>query len=780
MGDDAIARRVGRRFDVRGTVQGVGYRPFVYRLATELGVDGSVRNAGGHVIVEAAADAGSLAELGRRLASDAPPLAQVLTVTQGELVAPPPQGVGFHIDGSQFATEAVRAIPPDVATCDDCLAELIDPTDRRYRYPFINCTNCGPRATIIDDLPYDRARTAMHTFEMCADCRREYEDPHDRRFHAEPVACPNCGPVLVWRRTGEAPHSTGNCALLMAENAIEQGAVIAVKALGGYQLVCDATRPDVVARLRRLKHRYGKPLAVMVGDLAAARAIAELTPEEVDVMTSPARPIVLAQARDHSRLAPSVHEGTSRVGVFLPNTALHYLLTADLGRPLVVTSGNRADEPMAIDDEAALATLDGVADGFLQHDRPIRSRYDDSVVQVVGTEPRLVRRARGYAPQSRSLPFAAQPPVLAVGAELKHTFTLAAGHTAVVSPHIGDLESVEALDSFTAAVRHLERVVAITPEIVVHDLHPSYLSTQYARTWPARQRLAVQHHHAHLAGCAAEFGLTTPFIGVAYDGLGMGDDGTFWGGEFLVADLEQYRRVGRFSRAPLVGGAAAVKRPVRMALGYLLAAETFLPSGSSGFAAYALRRAVDDVLERVDDREVEFVNRMVAGNLNCPQASSTGRLFDAVSSLLGLCDEARFEGEAAIALENVAVAEESEELPWHVQHAGDLWVYDVRRTLLGVVDSVRSGVTAGVTAARFHRTIVAVTAAMCDLVRRDTGLATVCLSGGVFQNRLLATGVSQSLREQGFEVYLGEQVPANDGGISFGQAAVAAARTRRR
>jgi hydrogenase maturation protein HypF len=775
----AHAERAAWRFDIRGTVQGVGFRPFVFRLATELGLDGSVRNAGGHVLIEAAGDRGSLQEMARRLASEAPPLARVRDVRIAQAAAPPARN-GFHIERSEQLEALCNEVPPDIATCDDCLSELADPTDRRYRYPFINCTNCGPRATIIDELPYDRARTAMRGFPLCPDCRREYEDPTNRRFHAEPVACPTCGPALSWvgGRLGGDAH--GELALMVAEAALRRGAIVALKGLGGYQLVCDATRQDVVQRLRQLKHRPAKPLAVMVCDLDAAKEIAILDETERQLLNAARRPIVLAAARVGSPVARDVNEGVDRIGVFLPNTPLHHLLMSDLRRPMVVTSGNLADEPMAIEDGDAHRVLAGLVDGFLTHDRPIRSRYDDSVLHVVGGSPRMIRRARGYAPESQLLPVAAGAPLLAVGAELKHTFTLAADGRAVVSPHIGDLENLKAYEAFTESVERLGSMVAIKPEFVAHDLHPSYLSSQYARAWSPSKRIGVQHHHAHVAACAAEFGITRPFIGIAYDGLGMGDDGTLWGGEVLIADLQRYRRIGRFSTAPMPGGAVAIKRPIRMALGYLLAAETFKLAQRHQRDTERLRSAARDVLSRVDEREFALVDKLIAAQLNCPKASSAGRLFDAIASLLGLCDETSFEGEAAIALQEAALPGSHGELPWALRKVDDVWVYDVRPTLLAAADAVRGGVPASVTAARFQATIVAVTAAFCDTARTATGIRDVCLGGGVFQNRKVAADVLSTLAGEGFDVHLGEQIPANDGGISFGQAAIAAARTTRR
>ena len=770
----ARAARKVERFEVYGTVQGVGFRPFVHRLATALRLDGSVRNAGGHVVVEAAGAEDDLAEFCRRLADDAPPLAHVSEVSGQALAVFAEAGSGFRIATSDCGDgSAGLDLPPDVATCDDCLREMRDPADRRYRYAFTNCTNCGPRATIIDDLPYDRGRTVMRSFQMCSDCAREYADPADRRFHAEPVACAACGPRLVWRPAFAAPgHVYGDDALRTAAQAIARGGVVAIKGLGGYQLVCDATRPDVVSILRERKGRPSKPFAVMVGNLSALREIAIATPAEKALLTSRARPIVLVQSTGH--LPDVVHPGIRQIGVFLPYTPLHNLLLSELQRPLVVTSGNRHDEPMMVDDDQAVAALTGIADGFLQHDRGITVRYDDSVLQVVAGRPLMMRRARGYAPVALALPIAAQVPILAVGAELKHTFTLANGDRAVLGPHTGDLEDVESFDSFQRTLAHLSRLERIEPEVVAHDLHPGYLSTQYAMRFPAGSRVPVQHHHAHVAACAAEFGLTEPFIGVAYDGLGYGTDGTLWGGEVLIADLCDFRRFGRFSRAPLPGGRAAVRRPARMALGYLLGAEGF--DALPGMAAPSLASAF---IERLDPREVEAVRRMVAAGFNSPQASSAGRLFDAVASLLGVCDDAGYEGEAAVMLEGTAIAGDRGELAWSLRDVDGLVVYDVRSTLADVMYSVAENVPRPIIAARFHQTIVAVTLALCEEARAETGLRTVCLGGGVFQNRTLTLGVISTLTAQGFLVFIGEQVPANDGGISFGQAAVGAARSRK-
>ena len=779
---DQLIDRTARRLDVHGTVQGVGFRPFVYRLATELGIDGSVRNAGGHVVIEASAAAASLDELVRRLRADAPPLAEIIDLAEHALTAAAPAGSGFRIDASQTAGNLLSELPPDVATCQDCLAEVDDPADRRHRYPFTNCTNCGPRATVIIDLPYDRSRTTMAGFPLCQLCLAEYTDPRDRRFAAEPLACPACGPQLSWqtsrtadvRASGDAaPSASGDDALRAAEAVIVGGGIVAVKGLGGYQLVCDAGNSAAVALLRTRKRRWAKPFAVMVADVTKASELAVVGATERELLTSRARPIVLVRMNQSGAdtLSPLVHPDTDRVGLFLPYSPLHHLLLGDLDRPLVVTSGNRADEPMAIDDAEASGRLAALVDGFLGHDRAIAVRYDDSVVHVVGGRACTIRRARGYSPAALRLPVPATVPLLAVGAELKHTFTLAAGHRAVVGPHTGDLEDADSFDSFTRTLEHMSRLDRIEPRLVAHDLHPGYLSTQYAKShWAPAARVGVQHHHAHVAATAAEHGITEPFIGVAYDGLGFGDDGTLWGGEILLADLTSYKRFGRFSRAPLPGGAAAVRRPARMALGYLIGAEAWNDEPGTAVAQTSLA-------ERLDHHEIDTVRRMIAHKLNTPVASSAGRLFDAVASLLGLRDDAAYEGEAAVVLEHEAAAGEHGELAWTLRRSDDLWVYDARPTIADVVASTSP---VAITAARFHATIAAVTVALCLEARRAHGLTIVCLGGGVFQNSRLTGDVLGGLAAEGFTAYVSQTVPVNDGGISYGQAAIAAAITGRK
>ncbi|MFE9602959.1 carbamoyltransferase HypF [Streptomyces hokutonensis] len=753
-----------RRFQVYGTVQGVGFRPFVYRTAADLGLDGWVANVNGHVEGEVAGPPRAIDEFAARLRTAAPVLARVRRVQLAEGVRQSAYRPGFHVRHSVPAPAdgGVREVPPDAAICDACLRELRDPRDRRHRYPFVNCTDCGPRATIIEDLPYDRVRTTMNRFPLCADCAAEYADPADRRFHAEPIACPVCGPELAWE------DLRGEAALRAAVTCVAGGGIVALKGLGGYQLVCDAGESAAVAELRRRKRRPTKPFAVMVRDLGAAARLARIGATERGVLTSPERPVVLlARMPWHGPdpLAPEVHPGLRRIGLFLPTTGLHHLLLDGLNRPLVVTSGNLGNEPITIDDEEARRVLTGVADGFLTHDRPIRSRYDDSVVQCTGRTRITVRRARGLAPAP--LPLPVDEPVAGAGAQLKHTFTLAADGRAHLGPHTGDLADLAAHEAFLTSYDRLKRLTGIEPVALAHDLHPGYLSTQWAKAQQVR-RVPVQHHHAHVAACAAEHGVRGRFLGIAYDGLGLGDDGTLWGGEILVADLSSYRRVGRFATAPLPGGDAAVRHPSRAALGRLFGGETL---GSPHPYPWLTRSFTD----RLDPAEVNIVRAMVARDVNCPRASSAGRLFDTVAALLGLADRVSYEGEAAVLLEAAAGDEHAVPLAHRVVRAQGLWVYDPTPTLADLLERLADGEPVPRLAAAFHVTLGLATA---DLVARAVAEGaphTVCLGGGCFVNRRLLTEVKRRLHAQGLRVLVGGQVPVGDGGISYGQAAVAAA-----
>jgi hydrogenase maturation protein HypF len=776
-----VTGRIARRLEVRGTVQGVGFRPFVYRLAAQLGLDGTVRNHGGRVEIQVAGEPDAIEAFTRRLVTEAPPSARVETIEVGRLADRNAVGPGFAVLASHQQPGGERRFPPDLATCRACLAELFDPADRRYRYPFINCTDCGPRATIIAALPYDRARTTMADFRLCDACRREYQDPGDRRFHAEPVACPACGPQLAWR-PGTGPVTvTGDDALRAAVRLLLDGGIVAVKGLGGYHLACDATSQAAVERLRARKHRPAKPLAVMVDGLATARALADVSGDEIDLLAGPAAPIVLLdrQARPAAGppapvpLAPAVLAGERRVGLLLPYTPLHHLLLTDLAKPIVLTSGNRADEPIAVGDDEALRRLGAVADGFLVYDRRILARYEDSVTRVVGGRQALVRRGRGYAPEPLRLPVAAAAPLLGVGAQLKHTFTLAGGARAHLAGHTGDLEDLETLQAFERDLERLGALLELEPEWVAHDLHPGYLSTRHAvDRFPPARRIPVQHHHAHVAACAAEHGIAGPVLGVALDGLGLGDDGTLWGGEVLLADLGGYRRLGRFGRAPLPGGEAAVRQPWRMALGYLLAAEGD-PGEPAGLAVDPA--LLEAFMARQDPATIRVLRQQVARGLNSPVASSAGRLFDAAASLLDLRDVNRYEADAAIALEQAAAPGEDQALPWRLRRREGLLVYDPRPTLAALLEQAAGGIPAGRVAGRFQNAVAAAVAAMVTEAHRATGVGVVCCSGGVFCNDRLTVELPRLLEAQGLEVHSSERVPAGDGGISFGQAAVAAA-----
>jgi hydrogenase maturation protein HypF len=722
------ARRV--RVRVEGVVQGVGFRPFVHRLAGELGLAGGVLNDARGVEIEAEGTPAAVEEFLGRLAGDAPSLAAVETVRAVDIAVRGSHG--FTIEPSRDGT-ADALVSADAATCDDCLRELFDPADRRHRYAFVNCTNCGPRFTIVQGVPYDRSRTTMAGFTMCDACQDEYDDPGNRRFHAQPNACPECGPRL------SAPLGDIVACLL-------GGGLIAVKGIGGHHLACVASDEAAVARLRARKHREEKPFALMVRDVAAARELVALEEDEIALLRSPARPIVLAMRSPGARVAPAVAPGSRELGVMLPYSPLHHLLAADVGEPLVMTSGNVSDEPIAYRDEDALRRLAPIADAFLLHDRPIHTRTDDSVVRVVGSRRTVLRRSRGYVPGAIRLPVECSAPVLACGAELKSTFCLARGSRAWVGHHVGDLRNAETLESFRAGIAHFERLFDVRPQVVAHDLHPAYLSTSYALEREGVELVGVQHHHAHLAACLAEHGETGTAVGAIYDGAGLGMDGTSWGGEILVGDLLGFERAGHLLPVRLPGGDRAAREPWRMACAWLTAAGEPPPE--------ALRH-----------ERWAAVERMVASGFASPQTTSMGRLFDAVAALCGIRTESTYEGQAAIELE--AAADRGERGAY--AFGGDL---DARPLVAQVAADVRAGVPTALISARFHRAVAGATATACA----QTGMEVAVLSGGVFQNRLLLESTAQRLEALGLRVLVPERLPANDGGISYGQAAVAAAR----
>ncbi|MDZ4655702.1 MAG: carbamoyltransferase HypF [Coriobacteriia bacterium] len=767
---------------VTGVVQGVGFRPFVYKLAADLGVSGWVRNASDGIYCVAEGDPEAVAAFARELRDSAPPMAVVESVTAE---AVDPEGFeDFTIIASEAIEGAMTLVSPDIATCEACERELLDPADRRFRYPFINCTNCGPRFTIISDVPYDRPMTTMRDFPMCPECAAEYGDPADRRFHAQPDACFICGPRLYlnaadtpadWRwsparevtprphRERDMERTRSDALLASATQRVLGGDILAVKGLGGFQLACDATNETTVARLRERKHRWGKPLAVMVAGLDDVRSFCRVSNEEAALLSGPSRPIVLLRVREEAdALAPSVAPGLAEVGVMLPYTPLHHLLLREIGRPLIMTSGNLAEEPIATGNAEALERLGEIADAFLMHDRDIYSRYDDSVTRVVRGTPELVRRARGFAPFPLRLPFESDIAILAAGPEQKNTFALVKGDYAFVSQHIGDMENAETLEHYERTLDLYQRLFCIQPELVAYDLHPEYLSTKFALGLDLPS-VGVQHHHAHVVGVAAEHGISEPFVGVAFDGTGFGTDGHIWGGEILLARWDGFTRFAHLREMPLVGGASAIRRPARMAVAALHATGLL---GHPG--AEALR-------SRLAEGEERTLLTMIERNVNSLPTSSMGRLFDAVAALCGVRDDALYEGQAAIELE--ALADHSADGEYHFELVGgDPVVIDSAPVLEAVLADLAAGIPSRVISTRFHRAVVAAIVGACAKASSALGTATVTMAGGVFLNRLVLGGAMEQLTAAGMRPLTHLRLPVNDGGISYGQAVVAWAR----
>lgn len=769
----AIAGPAGvwrRRVVVRGTVQGVGFRPFAHRLAGELGLSGFVHNGADAVVAEVEGAAGAVEEFCRRLRDRPPPLATVREVAYEDM---PPVGSddGFVIRPSRSGDERPASIPADTATCDDCLRELADPGDRRYRHPFITCTHCGPRFTISTGLPYDRATTTMAAFPMCPECAAEYSDPADRRFHAQPVACHACGPRLRLSAPGRRPEEGGR-ALGAARALLARGGILAVKGIGGYHLACDANDARAVALLRGRKERGGKPFAVMCADSSEAEQLADLGPGERAALTGRGRPIVLLRRRPGpGRLAEEVCPGSPDVGVMLPYTPLHQLLFGLPGDPpgprvLVMTSGNRSGEPIVTDDGEALVRLAGLADAWLWHDRAIETPCDDSVVRVRadGGGEVVLRRSRGHVPEPVPFPLPAPPrPVLAVGGDLKNALCLAADGSAWFSPHLGDMGDLATVRAFERAEDRLRAMTGVAPELLAADRHPGYHSARWARRRAAATgtplRL-VQHHHAHLASVMAENGLdgTAPVIGVAFDGTGYGEDGAVWGGEVLIARYDGYRRFAHLPYAPLPGGDASVANPCRTALARLRTAGLAWDSDLPCVAACS-------------PGELRLLDRQLTRDAGCMPTSSMGRLFDAVSSLSGVCHRAGYEAQAAIELEAAAVQAWTEQTG-----AYPFQGFDPGPMLAAIVADLRGGVPVPVIAARFHRAVAAGVAAVCRAARRETGVQVAALSGGVFANALLDAECAALLTADGFTVLRHRLVPPGDGGLALGQLAAAAHR----
>lgn len=776
----------GVKVHITGVVQGVGFRPFVYNLAKDLNLKGWVKNTSAGVVIEADGDKDALDSFLQKLRDDAPPLSRI-----DDFHASFGPGNGFtqfDIIHSESVDGAFQPISPDVAICDDCLRELFDPSDRRYRYPFINCTNCGPRFTIIQDIPYDRPFTTMAGFKLCPDCEREYKDPTNRRFHAQPVACPVCGP-RVWLETkDERGKRDGDEAIIEVQRLLTNGQIIAIKGLGGFHLACDATNAKAVNELRTRKLRVDKPFALMMPDLETIEQHCFVSNAEKELLTSSARPIVLLKKKPESTIVEEVSPKQDWLGVMLPYTPLHYLLfddrrqTTDDGkssifhRPssaLVMTSGNLSEEPIATDNDVARDRLANLADAFLMHDRDIHIRCDDSVVRVFedNHQSKLVnrksiypiRRSRGYSPFPVKLPFDV-PQLLATGSELKNTFCITNGNYAFLSHHIGDMENYETLKSFEQGVEHFERLFRVKPGAFAHDMHPNYLATRYALERAERESLptiAVQHHHAHVAACMTEHGLTEPVIGVSFDGTGYGDDGAIWGGEFLVADAKSYQRAAQLEYFPLPGGDAAIKKPARTALALL----------------WSLGLEWDDrlasVLEFCAEDQVTL-RVQLEKKINTPMTSSMGRLFDAVSALAGVRQKVNYEGQAAIEFEAMADSSETGQYVFGVE-AGRV---RVRSAVEALIKDVMAGIPTSKISARFHNGLAEAVRETVTKISRDTSLRSVVLSGGVWQNITLLQKTISLLSKDGFEIYIHREVPTNDGGLSLGQAYIAASRLR--
>ena len=748
----------GRLLRVTGVVQGVGFRPFVYRLAERHSLAGWVRNVAGTVEIHVEGDEAELELFERELRTEAPPIARI-----NELELKPAEAVGvldFRIIESADA-DGIRPVTPDLAMCADCESELFDPTDRRYRHPFITCTNCGPRYTVIHSLPYDRERTSMAIFPKCAQCDFEYNTPTDRRYHAETVACPDCGPRVWLTGSNGVEISSGDDAIVDAAAELRAGRVVAIRGLGGFHLACDATNEAAVRTLRERKRRDAKPFAVMVRTIAEARDLGVICPQESRLLSSAERPVVLIETAADSPLAPSVAPGLDRVGVMLAYTPLHALLLDEVARPLVMTSGNLSEEPIAIGNFEAFSRLRDIADVFLLHDRDILSRVDDSVARVVEGTPLIMRRARGYAPLTLRLPVSSPKTLLATGPHLKNTFTLVRSDAAHVSPHIGDLDSIESLDHFRAALARYKDLFRIEPEVAVRDLHPGYLSTRVAEELGLSRTIVVQHHHAHVAAVAAEHGIKSQVVGLAFDGTGLGEDGHVWGAETLVADLNVYRRAAHLRYVPLPGGDLAAREPWRVALGYL----SLEPAAASAFTL---------AFENVDQHDRATAERQIERKLNAPLASSMGRLFDAASAVLGVRRHASYEGQAAMELEALAGSHAGDTLSIPVRNVHGTRVMDPVPLLAAIGEQRRRGMDLRFLAACFHESVARACAEVAVSVAAEEGIDMVALGGGSFQNARLLSSVRMRLEAKGLRVLVPRQLGPNDGAISYGQAAVAA------
>ncbi len=746
--------------NVRGIVQGVGFRPFVYNLAGRHQLLGYVLNDGAGVSIDVEGEKASVEAFFRALQKEPPPLAVIFEIRG--VFSDPVGYTDFTIRQSEADPEKFVPISPEIATCDDCLRELFDPSDRRHRYPFINCTNCGPRFTIVKDVPYDRKFTTMEPFPMCGACRKEYEDPENRRFHAQPNACPACGPQLslLGADGREIPVSD---VVAEACRLLKEGFILAVKGLGGYHLACDASDERAVGRLRSRKFREFKPFALMVRDIPQARSLCLVGEEEEHLLRGRLRPIVLLRKREDCPAAGSVAPNQRYHGIMLPYTPLHHLLLAESGLVLVMTSGNISSEPIVYHDAEGLRRLKGIADFYLLHNREIHIRTDDSVTRVCRGKSTVLRRSRGYAPFPLLMNKQFEGRILACGAELKNTFCLTRSNYAFLSHHIGDLENLETLTSFETGIEHFKRIFNISPDCVAYDLHPEYLSTRYALSLAGLSKIGVQHHHAHIVSCMGDNGLAGEVIGVSFDGTGYGTDGRIWGGEFLICSESEFRRSGHLEYMALPGSERAIKEPWRMGVSCL-----------SKFFGEAMWDLDIDFVRRIDANKARTIARMIHQKINSPLTSSAGRLFDAVSALAGVRDEVHYEGQAAIELE-MAAGREDGSYPFDIQESGDAHIVQLEPLIRALVSDLSRGLGAAAVAARFHNTMSDVVLAMSRRLRDATGIERIALSGGVFQNIRFLERTTDLLERGGFTVFTHHRVPPNDGGIALGQALVASA-----
>ena len=755
--------QIARTIEINGIVQGVGFRPFIYQLACNHHLTGETANTAFGVIIHVQGRAEDIAAFIGNIRKKAPPLAEIHKIVQypGSLK----DYAAFSITPSLQGQPASTLVSPDVAVCPDCIRELIDPHDRRYAYPFINCTHCGPRYTIIDNIPYDRHNTTMKSFSMCARCRMEYENPTDRRFHAQPVACPQCGPqVTLHAADGNAVDTPAP--IQKTVDLLREGCILAIKGLGGFHLAVDAANDSAVALLRTRKAREEKPFALMAFDIDAALAFSRIQPKEAALLLSPQSPIVLLRKKQPNRISRLVAPQNNFFGVMLPYTPLHYLILKTGFDALVMTSGNISDEPIITDNADAIRKLAGIADYFLMHNREIKWGCDDSIVRIAGKRSYPIRRSRGYVPSPIRLKKKV-PPILACGAEMKSTICLAEGKNAFLSQHLGDLQNLPANNVYRATIQQMQHLLHIRPEIIACDMHPDYLSTRYAEEQRGAKIVFVQHHHAHIASVMAENKIEHPVIGLAFDGTGWGPDQTIWGGEVLIVDMDGYSRAAHFKALPMPGAGAAVREPWRMAVSYL-------------FDAYGedLFDLELPLLSSIDAEHLRMAVRMIRQGINAPLTSSMGRLFDGISALCGIRYSSSFEGQAAMALEMSATGNSRAGYAVDPGNADSPSVIEIRPVIRRITEDLMKGVPAGLVSRKFHNTLIHLFSRICQNLRKTTGINDIALSGGVFQNMTLLNGMTRNLKETGFVVHAHHRVPPNDGGISLGQAWVAAASQR--